>query len=140
VGGGKCLEQRISSPWDVCLIEKEKSKVLLIACAGTHQVWLYSIGADKQRPEGRLVWWKGLTFDWRTLTNVAGNGKERNKNNSYPLQASFAQPSSLDYESSSQCVYLADAVYMIHSSYFIYCLATENSLLYLIGIKKGKVL
>jgi len=129
VGGGKCLEQRISSPWDVCLIEKEQSKVLLIACAGTHQVWLYSIGADKQMPEGRLAWWKGLTFDWRTLTNVAGNGKERNKNNSYPLQASFAQPSSLDYEPSSQCVYLADAVYMIHSSYFIYCFATGKILL-----------
>ena len=28
----------------------------------------------------------GLKFQWETLNCIAGNGKERNKNNSYPLQ------------------------------------------------------
>jgi len=114
VGGGSCLDQRISSPWDVCLIEKDENKVLLIACAGTHQVWLCSIKNDlKETKQDYLRWWKGLNFQKGTLRNIAGNGKERNKNNSYPLQASFAQPSSLDYNSKLECVYLADAVLII---------------------------
>lgn len=108
------MSQTISSPWDLCLLEKENSKVLLIACAGTHQIWLYSF-ENKERKERNvtgsgLVWWKNVRIEWNTLVCIAGNGKERNKNNSYPMQASFAQPSGLSYDQSGQIVYIADAV------------------------------
>ena len=38
VGGKKGNEQKISSPWDLCFFNKENSNVLLICCAGTHQM------------------------------------------------------------------------------------------------------
>lgn len=102
IGGKSALEQSISSPWDICLVERDpKTAILLIACAGTHQIWLYSMG-------GELTWWKGRKIDANTLVCVAGNGKERNKNNSYPMQASFAQPSGLTL-GLNDCVYIADA-------------------------------
>lgn len=48
VGGGPGLEQAISSPWDVCLVERpDNGKVLMIACAGTHQIWLYAFPPTK---------------------------------------------------------------------------------------------
>jgi len=115
VGGKKALNQQISSPWDLCLLEKEASKVLLIACAGTHQIWLYSFENKKQRSGTAgamtgLAWWKNIKIEWDMLICIAGNGRERNKNNNYPLQASFAQPSGLTYDSVGQVVYIADAV------------------------------
>jgi hypothetical protein len=39
-GGGKSEEQRISSPWDVCVLKERGG--LVIACAGTHQIWMYA--------------------------------------------------------------------------------------------------
>lgn len=110
IGGKNSLEQPISSPWDLALVEKENSKVILVACAGTHQIWLYSFENKLLKSDQQcLSWWKGLKFEWETLVCIAGNGKERNKNNSYPLQASFAQPSGLTYDSSDN-VFIADAV------------------------------
>ena len=106
IGGKEPLAQSISSPWDLCLIEKDNINVLLIACAGTHQLWLHSIGNQN---DSMLNWWKGLQFKGQVLTCIAGNGKERNKNNSYPLQASFAQPSGLSYDMIGRNLYLADA-------------------------------
>lgn len=38
VGGGVGLEQRLSSPWDLAVLD---SGVLLIAMAGSHQIWAY---------------------------------------------------------------------------------------------------
>lgn len=57
---------------------------------------------------GDLAWWKGRKIDGNTLVCVAGNGKERNKNNSYPMQASFAQPSGLTL-GLNDSLYIADA-------------------------------
>lgn len=37
VGGKAGAKQAISSPWDLCLF----NDVLLIAMAGTHQIWGY---------------------------------------------------------------------------------------------------
>lgn len=107
-GGKKANEQIISSPWDLYLLDKDNSKVLLIACAGTHQIWLYSFKNDIASDLGHLIWWKNIKIEWQTLVCVAGNGKERNKNNSYPLQASFAQPSGLCMDD-NQIIYIADA-------------------------------
>ena len=98
-GGKSGLEQAISSPWDVYLHER----VLLIACAGTHQIWLYSL--DSQARD----WWRSVRIEPSTLICIAGNGKERNKNNSYPLQASFAQPSGLCMDEGRRFLYIADA-------------------------------
>lgn len=112
-GGKLATEQPISSPWDLCLLNRENTKILLIACAGTHQIWLYSFEnkllTHQLNDFNGIAWWRGLKFEWNTLVCVAGNGKERNKNNSYPLQASFAQPSGIEYDSTNDCVYLADA-------------------------------
>lgn len=115
VGGKNGLEQSISSPWDLCLTEKDNSKILLIASAGTHQIWLYSFRnqaftAKLENDLNYLVWWKSSAkIEWKTLVCVAGNGKERNKNNSYPMQASFAQPSGLCIDKKNGNLYIADA-------------------------------
>ena len=108
-GGKKGLEQEISSPWDLKLMKKDNSNILLIACAGTHQIWLYSFqNQSKDHHLKYLIWWKNIKIEWDTLVCVAGNGKERNKNNVYPLQASFAQPSGLCLDDDYKC-YIADA-------------------------------
>ena len=111
-GGLNGKKQKISSPWDLCLIEKENSKILLIACAGSHQIWLYSFEnkfiLTKYESEN-LLWWRGIKIDWDILLCVAGNGKERNKNNSYPMQCSFAQPSGICFNESNDLFYIADA-------------------------------
>ena len=44
--------------------------------AGTHQIWKFDLES-------------------KILTLIAGSGKEENRNNSYPLKSSFAQPSGL---------------------------------------------
>lgn len=108
-GGKKGMEQEISSPWDLKLMKKDNSKILLIACAGTHQIWLYSFQNELiDHHLKNLLWWKNMNIEWGTLVCVAGNGKERNKNNVYPLQASFAQPSGLCFDTDLKC-YIADA-------------------------------
>ncbi|RNA08722.1 NHL repeat-containing 2 [Brachionus plicatilis] len=108
-GGKKGPDQEISSPWDLKLMKKDNSKILLIACAGTHQIWLYSFqntSIDHQLKS--LTWWRNINVEWERLVCVAGNGKERNKNNAYPLHASFAQPSGLCFDNNYNC-YIADA-------------------------------
>jgi hypothetical protein len=79
---------------------------------GTHQIWLYSFKNDLAREnleKSSLDWWKKQKIEWNKLICIAGNGKERNKNNSYPLQASFAQPSGLCLDSMNENLYIADA-------------------------------
>jgi DNA-binding beta-propeller fold protein YncE len=106
-GGRKGLEQSISSPWDVCMFSRDTDKLkgLLIACAGTHQIWFYALSSLSSP----ATLWKNVKVEPDTLLCIAGNGKERNKNNSYPLQASFAQPSGLSTDDSYANLYIADA-------------------------------
>ncbi|CAF0882823.1 unnamed protein product [Brachionus calyciflorus] len=125
-GGRKGLEQEISSPWDLELINISNSKVLLIACAGTHQIWLYSFENKKVLDVNskHLVWWKNLRIEWDVLICIAGNGNERNKNNFYPLQASFAQPSGLSVDEKRENLFIADS---------------ESSCIRLINLSDGRV-
>jgi sugar lactone lactonase YvrE len=123
IGGKLGLEQSISSPWDVCIYKRETQKFLLIACAGTHQIWLYTFKTvDDQQTS--LKWWRNVIVSFDTLICIAGNGKERNRNNSYPLQASFAQPSGLCIDNMNENLYIADS---------------ESSTLRVLSLKDGSV-
>ena len=84
--GQKALDVALASPWDI--VQGQNSNELLIAMAGTHQIWK-------------------LELESRILTLVAGSGREENRNNSYPLKASFAQPSGLAF--SQENLYIADS-------------------------------
>lgn len=104
-GGKQSLEQSISSPWDLCITKRDKQKFLIVACAGSHQLWIYplKVYSDSQK----FSWWRNIVIEKDTLLCIVGNGKERNRNNSYPLQASLAQPSGLC--SDEENIYVADA-------------------------------
>lgn len=94
----------------------------MIACAGTHQIWLYAISSGEQ---AYVSWWKSTPrIERNSLVCVAGNGKERNRNNSYPMQASFAQPSGLCLSSQNDSLYVADA---------------ESSTIRVVSLKDGNV-
>ncbi|XP_030382809.1 NHL repeat-containing protein 2 [Scaptodrosophila lebanonensis] len=93
--------QSLSSPWDVAVYRKRdmdmsfhldehnvpEKTIILVAMAGTHQIWGYF-------PEG-IIWWKFRKFEPRCCVSLIGNGLEENRNNSYPQNAAFAQPSGL---------------------------------------------
>ncbi|XP_052747267.1 NHL repeat-containing protein 2 isoform X2 [Bicyclus anynana] len=70
-------------------IEKldEKRRVLLIACAGSHQIWALFLD--------NTIWWKYKSFSEGTCICVAGSGAEAARNSAYPHTAAFAQPSGL---------------------------------------------
>ncbi|XP_055906089.1 NHL repeat-containing protein 2 [Eupeodes corollae] len=101
VGGLLGSLQKLSSPWDVVAFRTrdmdmsfhvdEKSvhekNVILIAMAGTHQIW--GIFLDG------IIWWKFKKYEPLTCAALIGNGSEENRNNSYPQNAAFAQPSGL---------------------------------------------
>jgi hypothetical protein len=74
VGGKPGLEQHISSPWDLCLLRRESVDVLLIACAGTHQIWLYSFESES-KCGASLTWWRNRSIECNRLVCIAGNGK-----------------------------------------------------------------
>jgi len=89
-------EQTLASPWDVCLASspapynssvKDDFDVLLIANAGTHQIWALALKD--------LTWWKGNPLEAGRCIPIAGSGAEENRNNCYPAKAAFAQPSGL---------------------------------------------
>jgi len=64
----------LSSPWDIVAINRD---TLLIAMAGTHQIWALNLKTNR-----------GFNF--------SGSGKEGNKNDKYDLKAcEWAQPSGL---------------------------------------------
>ena len=69
--GGPGLRTRLSSPWDLAL----HASRLIIAMAGTHQLWELDLGSGDARP-------------------FAGTGREGLKDGS-PADAWFAQPSGL---------------------------------------------
>jgi len=98
-GGRQGVEQEISSPWDLCLIEQGGGSGLLVAMAGSHQMWLYCLSD--------ITWWKGVTYKQGIMVRVVGSGMEENRNNSYPHKAGLAQPSGICCD--QDWVYLADS-------------------------------
>ncbi|XP_017858461.1 PREDICTED: NHL repeat-containing protein 2 [Drosophila arizonae] len=113
IGGKLGPLQPLSSPWDVSVFRTRdmdmsfhldelnvpEKTIVLIAMAGTHQIWGYF-------PEG-IIWWKFRKFEPRCCVALIGNGLEENRNNSYPQNAAFAQPSGLAM--SSDYLYIADS-------------------------------
>ncbi|KAK9878915.1 hypothetical protein WA026_003741 [Henosepilachna vigintioctopunctata] len=101
--GGKIgKQQSISSPWDLVLYKTEDEKnVLIIAMAGTHQIWALFLDD--------ITWWKDTKYKAGTCVAIAGSGREENRNNQYPNNAAFAQPSGLALCKKSKEVYIADS-------------------------------
>lgn len=100
--GGNLKDQAISSPWDVVVHRTSAGgQMLIIAMAGTHQIWSYFLDD--------CAWWRGKVFQQGQCAAIAGNGREENRNNSYPNNAAFAQPSGLAMDSERQEVFLADS-------------------------------
>lgn len=115
IGGLIGKGQEISSPWDVvtyrtrdmdmsfhmddeAILEKD---IVLIAMAGTHQIWAIF--------KSETIWWKFKKFSSGAVAAIAGNGHEENRNNSYPQNAAFAQPSGLAISSKIKELYIADS-------------------------------
>ncbi|XP_040572395.1 NHL repeat-containing protein 2 [Lepeophtheirus salmonis] len=103
IGGNRMRDQAISSPWDLCIGPgpKGSGEVLYIAMAGSHQIWGYGL-TDTE-------WWKGVKREAGMGFAIAGNGREENRNNSYPHQASFAQPSGICYYEEYESIFIADS-------------------------------
>ncbi|XP_056635205.1 NHL repeat-containing protein 2 isoform X1 [Diorhabda sublineata] len=114
IGGQKGPLQSISSPWDLCIYRTRDMDltfhpdgnppirdVLIIAMAGTHQIWALFLEDT--------VWWKCKKYMAGTCINIAGSGREENKNNSYPNSAGFAQPSGLALCQKNRELYIADS-------------------------------
>ncbi|XP_061379220.1 NHL repeat-containing protein 2 isoform X1 [Danaus plexippus] len=83
----------------------EKRRVLLIACAGSHQIWALFLD--------NTIWWKYKSYSEGTCVCVAGSGAEAARNSAYAASAAFAQPSALALRSgnfgSSPEVFIADS-------------------------------
>ncbi|CAG9768784.1 unnamed protein product [Ceutorhynchus assimilis] len=114
LGGRQGSEQEISSPWDVCIYKTRDmdltfhpdgkppiKDVLIIAMAGSHQIWALFLDDT--------VWWKCKKHIKGTCINIAGSGREENRNNSYPHAAAFAQPSGLALFPKNKEIYIADS-------------------------------
>ncbi|KAL5021647.1 hypothetical protein ScPMuIL_000802 [Solemya velum] len=103
VGGKNGTEQEISSPWDVALhgSEGKKTDLLLIAMAGTHQIWVYYLQD--------AAWPGGSQHKAGTCLRYAGSGSEENRNGICPEMASFAQPSGLTVCRDLNKLYVADS-------------------------------
>ncbi|KAH8035777.1 hypothetical protein HPB51_008604 [Rhipicephalus microplus] len=95
-GGRLGQQQELNSPWDVCLVDN----VLFIAMAGSHQIWAFFFGDE--------VLFGKQTYSKGTCACIAGSGAEGNRNNSYPLRATFAQPSGLCFQPPSS-LHIADS-------------------------------
>ena len=55
------------------------------------------------------VWWMGESKSAGDFFVLAGNGREENRNNSYPLKAGFAQPSGICYSVTRHVIFVADS-------------------------------
>ncbi|XP_032582775.1 NHL repeat-containing protein 2 isoform X1 [Drosophila sechellia] len=113
IGGRLGPLQPLSSPWDVAIFRTRdmdmsfhldernipEKTIILISMAGTHQIWGYF-------PEG-IIWWKFRKFEPCCCVSLIGNGLEENRNNSYPQNAAFAQPSGLAI--AGDVLYIADS-------------------------------
>ncbi|KAH6941622.1 hypothetical protein HPB50_020986 [Hyalomma asiaticum] len=96
VGGQLGQQQELSSPWDLCLVDD----VVFIAMAGLHQIWAFFFRDG--------VLFGKQNYSKGTCACVAGSGAEGNRNNSYPLKATFAQPSGLCFQPPCS-LYIADS-------------------------------
>ncbi|XP_058461934.1 NHL repeat-containing protein 2 isoform X2 [Malaya genurostris] len=115
IGGKSGRDQIISSPWDVAVyrtrdldmsFHSDESKaqikdVVFIAMAGIHQIWALFLEDT--------IWWKFKKYAGNSCLAVAGNGREENRNNTYPSNAAFAQPSGLAINKDAKELYLADS-------------------------------
>ncbi|KAH3787680.1 hypothetical protein DPMN_165807 [Dreissena polymorpha] len=79
----------------------EESAVLMIAMAGTHQIWAYFLA--------EAAWVKNSHMAAGTCVRFSGSGAEENRNNSYREKAGFAQPSGLTLSQKHQCLFVADS-------------------------------
>lgn len=93
--------QTISSPWDVKVWSREAGDCLLIAMAGTHQIWGYFLDD--------LPGWRNIAWTEGRCMAIAGSGHEANRNNAYPANAAFSQPSGLTIHEGRQEVFIADS-------------------------------
>ena len=84
----KSLNLALASPWDICSTSNQN--ILYITMAGSHQIW-------------------DLNIETGLMNLKSGTGKEENRNNSYPLKASFAQPSGISYNGKNVDFYIADS-------------------------------
>ncbi|XP_076295018.1 NHL repeat-containing protein 2 [Lasioglossum baleicum] len=105
VGGKTGRDQALSSPWDISLYRHEYAEksvpVLLIAMAGTHQIWALFLED--------CVWWKNREYKANTCVAVVGSGREENRNNTYPHAAGLAQPSGLVIVQDRKLAFFADS-------------------------------
>lgn len=115
VGGKIGRAQAISSPWDVvCHKTRDmdmsfhmdestvpEKDILLIAAAGTHQIWALFLDD--------VIFWKYKQYPTMSCAAIVGTGHEENRNNSYPNNASFAQPSGLALSRETKELYIADS-------------------------------
>ena len=83
----KSLDLALASPWDICSTSNQN--ILNITMAGSHQIW-------------------DLNIETGLMNLKSGTGKEENRNNSYPLKASFAQPSGISFNGNVD-FYIADS-------------------------------
>ncbi|CAB3231248.1 unnamed protein product [Arctia plantaginis] len=80
----------------------EKRRVLLIACAGSHQIWALFLDTT--------IWWKYKTYTEGTCACIAGSGAEAARNSAYPNTAAFAQPSGLTLRTGNNPeIFIADS-------------------------------
>ena len=85
--GGAARQTALNSPWDLALLEREAGPLLLIAMAGSHQVWM-------------------IDLDRSLVFRYAGSGREARVDGSVD-DAAFAQPSGLALDGRS--LFVADA-------------------------------
>ncbi|XP_015439425.1 PREDICTED: NHL repeat-containing protein 2 [Dufourea novaeangliae] len=105
IGGKLGTNQVLSSPWDVSIYRHEYGEksvpVLLIAIAGTHQIWALFLED--------CIWWKNREYKAGTCIAIIGSGREENRNNTYPHAAGLAQPSGLIVVQESKIAFFADS-------------------------------
>lgn len=75
--------------------------VLLIAIAGTHQIWALFLEDT--------IWWKEKKYTAGTCAAIVGSGREENRNNSYPHSAGLAQPSGIAVVQEYKAAFFADS-------------------------------
>jgi len=88
-GGGPALEQPLSTPWDLAWLDGR----VVIAMAGTHQLW---------------AWTPGVTVESGTVEVVGGTSNEGLVDGPAP-EAWFAQPSGLATSADGTRVWVADS-------------------------------
>lgn len=115
MGGLIGISQEISSPWDVVVYRSRdmdmsfhpdgesipERDIILIAMAGTHQIWAVF--------KHETIWWRFKKCPEGSVACIAGNGHEENRNNSYPQNAAFAQPSGVTLSDKTKEIFIADS-------------------------------